>query len=86
MRLDLRALAYATGTVAAVLYVLCALLVAVAPVPFTRFVGYGAHVDPSGLLRAITWGSFCVGLVAWTVFCVASVTLTAGLYNRWARG
>ena len=55
------------------------------PETFTNFVGFVAHADLSGLSRAITWSSFFVGLVFWTLACVASVTLTAALYNRWAR-
>ncbi len=84
MKLDLKALLNATAVIAALSYLLCALLVAVAPQAFMTFVGNVAHADLSGIPRVLTWSGFLVGLVSWTLFCVASVGLTAGLYNRWA--
>ena len=85
MRLDTPALTKAVGATAAVAYSVCAFLVAVAPRPFTRAVGYVAHADLSGLTRSLTWGSFLVGLIAWTLACVGVVAATSALYNRWAR-
>ena len=85
MKLDLSAVSRATAVVAAVSYVMCAVVVAVAPQSFTQFVGYVAHADLSGLTRQLTWSSFFVGLVAWTVACVVAVDSTAWFYNRWAR-
>jgi len=85
MKLDLKALLNATAAIAALSYLLCALLVAVAPQPFMTFVGYVAHADLSGIPRVITWRGLFIGLVSWTLFCVASVGFTAALYKRWAR-
>ena len=86
MRLDTLALAKATAAIAALWYVLCALLVALAPGALTQAVGYVAHADFSGLARTITWTTFFAGLVAWTLACVLAVAGTSTLYNRWARG
>ena len=85
MRLDIQALAKATGAVAALAYVLCAALVAVAPGMFTNAVGYVAHADLSSLSRTITWPSFFVGLVVWTLACVLATTATGAAYNRAAK-
>ena len=85
MRLDTRALAKATGAVAAIAYVLCALLVAVAPGALTQAASYVAHIDLSGLSRSITWSGFVVGLVVWTAATMLAAASTSALYNRWAR-
>ena len=85
MRLDLEAVAKAVGTVAAMAYVVCAGLVALLPEAFTNAVGYVAHADLSGLSRSISWTSFFVGLVAWTLACVLSATATGAVYNRLAK-
>lgn len=84
MRLDTVALAKATAVVAALAYVLCALLVALAPGAFTSAVGYVAHADLSGLTRTLTWGSFAVGLIVWTLVCAFTIWATSTLYNRWS--
>ena len=83
MKLEIKALTKATAAIAALSYLLCALLVAVAPNAFMSFVGSVAHADLSGIPRVITWSGFFVGLIAWTLFCSVSVSLTAALYNRW---
>ena len=47
MELDARAFGLAAGSVAAALFTLCALAVAIAPVPTTAFVGSLIHLDLS---------------------------------------
>jgi hypothetical protein len=84
MKLHLKALVSATAAIAALSYLLCALAVAVAPQAFMTLVGHVAHADLSGIPRVITWSGLFIGLVAWTLFSVLTVALTAALYNRWA--
>src|SRR5512147_2506531 len=75
MRLDTRAFAFAAGVTTAVLFVICALAIAIAPGPTTAFAGYLILMDLSGIQRKLTIGSFVVGLIVWTV----GVGLTFGL-------
>lgn len=82
MTLNVRALTLASGAVAAVLFALCALAVAVSPAGFMAAVGYISHADLSALARPITWGSFVVGLVSWTALTMVVVGAAAATYNR----
>lgn len=49
MRLDARAFGVAAGATAAVLFVICALAVTIAPEATTAFAGYLIHIDVSGM-------------------------------------
>lgn len=82
MRLDTRAFAIAAGTTAAILFVLCALVVAIAPGLTTAFFGYIVHLDMSGMRRELTAASFIVGLIAWTSGTALTFALAAMIYNR----
>src|SRR5262249_3519224 len=76
MKLDFGKLATASAVAWAVWYSLCALLVALAPAQTQGVFSYVLHYDLSGG-RRITWGSYCVGVVATRVW-VAFVILTVG--------
>jgi len=82
MRLDTRAFAIAAGTSAAVLFILCALAVAIAPGPTTAFFGYLVHLDLSALPRTLTAASFVGGLICWTLGTALTFGLAATIYNR----
>jgi len=82
MRLDTRAFAIASGMTAALLFVLCATAVAIAPGPTTAFFGYIVHLDMSGMRRELTVASFIVGLIAWTLGTALTFGLAAMIYNR----
>lgn len=82
MRLELRAFALAGGLTAAVLFTICAAAVAVAPDATTAFAGTLIHADLSGIMRTLTWGSFCLGLVVWTAGTALVFGLAATIYNR----
>lgn len=82
MRLDTKAFAIAAGTTAAVLFTLCALAVAIAPGPSMAFFGYLAHMDLSALPLTLTFASFIVGLIGWTVGTALTFGLAAAIYNR----
>lgn len=81
MRLEISPLARAAGIVAAVQYLACGVLVALAPDLFTRVVGYTVHADLSSIERSIGWLGFLVGLVVWTALCAASAAALAAVYN-----
>jgi len=82
MRLDTRAFAIAAGMTAAMLFVLCAAGVAVAPGSTTAFLGYIVHLDMSGMRRELTVASFIVGLIAWTLGTALTFGFAAMMYNR----
>jgi hypothetical protein len=67
---------------AAVLFVLCAAAVAVAPGATTAFFGYLIHADLGAFSRTLTWGSFVGGLLAWTIGTALTFALAAWFYNR----
>lgn len=81
MKLDTRAFAIAAGTTAAVLFIICALAVAIAPGSTTAFAGYLVHVDLSSLTRTLTLGSFVGGLICWTLGTALTFWLAATIYN-----
>jgi hypothetical protein len=84
MKLDARAFGLAAGTAAAVLFLICAVAVAIAPEATTAFAGHLIHVDLSGLTRTLTFGSFVGGLVCWFVGTTLTFWLVAAVYNRLA--
>ena len=82
MRLDTRAFAFAAAIVAAVLFTLCALAVAIAPGLTIAVFGYMVHLDLSALPAALTPGSFVGGLVCWTLGTGLTFGFAAAIYNR----
>ena len=82
MYLEARALGLAAGTAAAAVFTLCALAVAVAPAATTSFASSLIHLDLTGLARTITWGSFVVGLLCWSIAAGIVFAAVGGLYNR----
>ena len=85
MKLDARAFGLAAGATAAVLFIVCALAVAIAPGPTTAFAGYLIHTDLSGLSRSLTFGNFVGGLISWTLGTAVTFWLVASIYNRLMR-
>lgn len=82
MKLDVRAFAVAAAVVAAALFLICALFVALAPEETTAFAGHLIHADLSGISRSLTWSNFFGGLVCWTVGTGFVGAALAWLYNR----
>lgn len=82
MRLDSRAFGLAAGTVAAVLFTLCALAVALAPAATTAVASSLIHLDLSGMARTITWGGYFGGLLCWSIGLGLVFAAIGGLYNR----
>jgi membrane protein YqaA with SNARE-associated domain len=82
MRLDVRAFGTAAGIVAAVLFTICALAVAIFPGPTTALASYLIHLDLSGMSRTMTFGSFVGGLVIWSLGTAIVFGSAAAIYNR----
>lgn len=86
MYLNVRAFALSSGLVAALLFLLCAAAVTVAPDATTVFAGDLTHADLSGIARTLTLGSFFRGLVVWTAATTTTFALLAWTYNRLSGG
>ena len=86
MRLDTRAFGMAAGIVAAALFTLCAMAVAVLPDQTTELAGYLIHTDLSGMTRTMTFDRFVGGLVIWTLGTGATFGAVAGIYNLLVAG
>ncbi len=84
MKLDARALAFASALLMALLYSLCVLVVVLAPEAYITSVRALFHIAVSGP-ATITWGDFAAGLVAWPLGAWAGAFVLAGVYNRLAR-
>jgi len=80
--LDIRAFAWAGGLTAAVLFVVCAAAVAVAPEATTALAGFLIHTDLSEFGRTLTWGNFLGGVVTWALGTALTFALAAWFYNR----
>ena len=84
MRLDTRAFGLAAWITAAVLYSICALLVAVNPGGATALFGFVMHMDLTGVARPVTFAGYLGGVVFWGVLVGLTFGLAAWLYNRLA--
>ena len=82
MKLDARAFGLAAGVAAAVLFLFCAVAVAIAPEATTAFAGHLIHVDLSGITRTLTLGSVIGGLVCWFAGTALAFWFVAAVYNR----
>jgi hypothetical protein len=82
MRLDARAFGMAAGIVAAVLFTICGLAVALVPDQTTALAGYMMHMNGSVMARTLTLGSFVGGLIIWTLGTAIVFGATAAIYNR----
>jgi hypothetical protein len=86
MKLDVRAAALAAGTIAALVYALCAAFCALVPESTVVYLTtVFLHIDITGLYREITWGTFLAGTLGSGLVTAAVAGATAWLYNRLAR-
>jgi hypothetical protein len=82
MRLDARAFGMAAGLVAAMLFTICALAVALAPDQTGALAGYLMHMNMAGMARTVTLGSFIGGLIIWSLGIAIVFGSAAAIYNR----
>jgi small-conductance mechanosensitive channel len=82
MRLNTRALGFAAGIVAAATFVVCGLMVAIAPGATSSFFGWVFHIDLSSLARPISVTSFVGGLIVYSIFVGVFVAAAGWMYNR----
>jgi hypothetical protein len=84
MRLDARAFGLAAGCTAALLFVICALGVAIAPAATTAFAGMLIHADLTGITRTLTFTTLVGGLICWTIGTTLVFWTMGVVYNRLA--
>ena len=84
MKLNALAIANAAGVVTAVLFSLCALLLAVAPAAAYAAFSYLFHVELGEIAYAMSWGVYLGGLIVWVAAVWLVAAALAGLYNRLA--
>jgi hypothetical protein len=82
MKLDAAKLGIATAIVFAVVWVICSVLVMLAPGAMMRMGGSMMHADFGGHVWTSHWSGFAIGLVLWAVLGGVLVWAIAALYNR----
>jgi len=80
--LSVRSLFLATAIASGIAYLVCVLFLTVAPQATMAFFSYVLHANLSGIIRSVTWGSFIVGLLVWSVGTGLYAAFVARLYNK----
>lgn len=74
-----------TGLVmAAIIYVVCAAFVAVAPDAASTLGTYITHIDLNKVGRSVSWGGAAIGFVFVTAFVAIVCGASGAIYNRLA--
>lgn len=84
MKLDVRAISLASGTIASILFTLCAAFVVLFPGATVWATRELFHVAITAA-PTITWAGFVTGLAFWFVATALTAWALAALYSRWAR-
>jgi hypothetical protein len=84
MKTNIRALALASGLIAATTFAACGILVAFAPGKASSVLGWVLHIDLTSLARPLTLGNFVGGLLLFSLFIGSCVAATAWLYRKLA--
>jgi len=82
MGINTRALGFASGIIAAATFIVCGLMVAIAPGATSSFFGWVLHIDLSSLSRPISLSNFLGGLVLFSVFVGICVAAVGWMYNK----
>ena len=82
LKLSVRSLFLATAITTGIAYLICVLFLTVVPQATMAFFSYILHANLSGITRSVTWGSFIVGLLVWSVGIGLYAAFVARLYNK----
>ncbi len=85
MKLDAVRIGFATAIVFAVVWVICSVLVVLAPGVMMEMGGHMLHADLGSLNWTLRWTGFFVGLAAWTVLSWVIAWAIAAVYNALLR-
>ncbi|MDB9529729.1 DUF5676 family membrane protein [Oscillatoria sp. CS-180] len=80
--INIRSLSIATTLLAGLLYIVCAIFVALAPQSTMAFFGYVSHLDLLEIAQPITWKAFFVGLIFFALGTGLSAAFVGYYYNR----
>ena len=81
-RLNARSLFTAVATITGVVYTICFLSIALAPNATVAFFSYILHIDLTNIARPLSWGSFIVGLLFWSLGTGLYTAQVARFYNN----
>ena len=81
-KLNVRSLFLATTIITGIAYLVCVLFLIVTPQITMAFFSYVLHANLTGIIRSVTWGSFIVGLLVWSVGIGLYAAFVAHLYNK----
>lgn len=84
MKLNVINLAKAVAIATAIIWLVCSLLVGLAPSPMMMWSGYMFHADFSGHAFNMGFGGLIGGLLLWPLLLGSLAALSAYLYNRMA--
>ena len=82
MQLDPMRLAIALAGATAILWIVCAIFVALTPGMMTDMSGNMMHGEMTGWRWSLTIGGFIYGLIGWAVLGAVFGALVAVIYNR----
>jgi hypothetical protein len=82
MKLNERSLFLATAVTTGIVFLLCSLVVTLAPRPSWAFFSYILHTNLTGIAQTLTWGSFITGLLVWSLGTGLYAAVVARLHNR----
>lgn len=82
MKIDELAFAKALALTSAILWIICAAIVAVLPDMMMSMTGHMMHMDLSDRAWALNWTSFLIGLIIWSVIAGIFGWLITSFYNR----
>ena len=82
MRLEPKAFGLAAGSIAVVLFAICAVAVTLAPAATTAIGGFLLHADLSGFVRSVTFANFIGGLLGWGIGTALVFASVAAVYNQ----
>ena len=85
MKLNVKAMAIAHGTVAGMLFVLCRVVFMLAPEGSLAAMKYLFHTDWSSVAAPVNWGGFLLGLVLLMLFAGLVGATLGSIYNWMAR-
>ena len=85
MKLNIRAWAISAAVLTAVSYILCAILVAVAPNFALLIMGFLFHFHPDIEVWQLGWGASMVALILWTAGMGLLAAAFGWLHNRLLR-
>ncbi len=85
MKLNIRAFGIAQAAIAAILFIICSLLVNFLPEMATSLARYIFHADLSGIMRPVSIGDFIIGLLLFSIGFGLLSLVAASIYNCLAK-